>query len=580
MAFCGGILAVSCRQQMSQDDLLSPIASSSAHEDALAQLLEMMANVESEAAVSSAQSRAQSSGATFPAESVSSSNTSLDSLSVQNAEKENLDTIPATRVENTTDISEPWEMDSGTDSLANSAETFWSDGSSRMSSDDFQDDDQWNDWGNERLVLEDLKEQAEGSDYAQSGDDDSSDDEHSGISLHTESELDVSSDESDANVLEVPGTGLRLKASTITDEREDSESDDSIMSHFSQSCYGTSEDEEQSDEEHEGKVLEDLLFGRRTAGKSTGARHISIRIYDTGNKQQKPIFHFSQRTDRQLFSSPPKFHPSKPLLVWPLGAGEVLFANYQDNTYFTRVLCSSGFGSCQVFVKSHFSSNGEYLHFAALEVQPADDDRDPDSKIPPQVLLTLQVSTHRLSRRKTVWSPPHLIARTNILLGKTHSVSVSALPYTLTWTDQYLYFVKRDVKLNVIRIPLFRPSEPCEKTVTCRPRNDIHLPRTAALRDVYYHPPSASGKRSKEDQGLIIIGSYSSLPAQRILVPRQSVSPPIGAFISEQTDFGGWVCRADTVSTDQRWDNDGARLRGKFERFNLTEDCDIVPYLA
>lgn len=109
----------------------------------------------------------------------------------------------------------------------------------------------------------------------------------------------------------------------------------------------------------------------------------------------------------------------KPLLVWPLGGGELLFADYQNNTYFTRLLCSSGFGSCQVSIRPHFSTDGEYLHFAALEVRNAEKSADSYGKKPAQVLLTLQVSTHRLSVRETVSSPPLLVLRTNIFIDKT-----------------------------------------------------------------------------------------------------------------------------------------------------------------
>ena len=136
-------------------------------------------------------------------------------------------------------------------------------------------------------------------------------------------------------------------------------------------------------------MLDNLLFGNQKAGKYRGAHRISVRIYDIMNKEQKPIFHYSHYVDRNLFSSPPVFHPSKPLLVWPLRAGEVLFANYMGNTYFTRLLYSSGFGSYQVFIKPHFSSNGKYLHFAALEAQNIEKSEDLDEKSPAHVLLTL-----------------------------------------------------------------------------------------------------------------------------------------------------------------------------------------------
>ena len=197
-----------------------------------------------------------------------------------------------------------------------------------------------------------------------------------------------------------------------------------------------------------------------------------------------------------------------------------------------------------------------------------------------QVLLTLQVSTHRLSVRKTVSSPPRLVFRTNIFLDKTESVSVSTLPYTLTWTDENLYFVKRDTKLNVIRIPLFRPAKAGTQSVVCYVRNDIHLPRTAARRDVHYYPPQKGVRREREGKGTIIIGSYSSLPAQGILLPQQAISPPIGVYVSEQDDLGEWICKADVTDTKQRHNNAGGRLQGKFEQFDLKEDCDIVPFMV
>lgn len=39
-----------------------------------------------------------------------------------------------------------------------------------------------------------------------------------------------------------------------------------------------------------------------------------------------------------LYASPPIIHPSKSLVVWPLSVGDVLFADFQANTYFIRKL--------------------------------------------------------------------------------------------------------------------------------------------------------------------------------------------------------------------------------------------------
>ena len=582
MASCERYLAVSTRQQVPQEDVVTASGSSSMlHEEALARLMEDIIEAESKASSSTNPTTERGSSAIQSAKSASSSNTSvissdLDTEKIENNKKEDIQVKPA----NTEDIMEPWEMASSTKSIANSAETSWSEGSTNVSSDEFEDEHQWNDWSNERLMFEEFQEQVD--DEEQNSSDDDRPEHSSGVISRTEFEMSGLSDPSEIDGLDIAGLGLRLRAVRINDDddEEEAKSASSILSHYSQSLCSTSGDEERSDYEHEGGILDNLLFGSQNAGKHGGARRISVRIYDTISKQQKPIFHFSQYVDRNLFNSPPVFHPSKPLLVWPLGAGEVLFANYKGNTYYTRLLCSSGFGSCQVFVKPHFSSSGDYLHFAALEAQNAEKSEDLDGKRPAHVLLTLQVSTHRLSTRKTVSSPPHLVFRTNIFLGKTESVSVSALPYTLTWTDQVLYFVKRDTKLNVIQIPLFRPAKGGNQTVICYPCNDIHLPRTATMRDVHYHPPREGVKKGMEGLGTVIIGSYSSRPAQGMLVPRHAVSPPIGVYVSEQHDLGGWICKADVADAEQRHNTTGGRLQGKFEHFDRKEDCDIVPFLA
>lgn len=555
MASCERYLAVSTRQHVPQEDLITALGSSSTlHEDALARFTEDIIKAESKASSSKKPTTERGSSVTKSADSASSSNTSVISSDsdTDKSEKIKKDDIQVESA-NTEDILQTWELASSTNSIANSAETSWSDGSTNMSSDELEDEDQWNDWSDERLLLEDFQD----SDY------DRPKDGFGNIS-RTESVISSLSDPSEIDGLD----------DDDDDDDEEAKSASSILSHYSQSLYSTSGDEEHSDYEHEGGILDNLLFGSQKAGKHGGAHRISVRIYDTMNKLQKPIFHYSQYVGRNLFSSPPVFHPSKPLLVWPLGAGEVLFANYMGNTYFTRLLCSSGFGSCQVFVKPHFSSNGDFLHFAALEAQNAEKSEDSDGKSPAHVLLTLQVSTHRLSTRKTVSSPPHLIFRTTVFLGKTATVSVSALPYTLTWTDQILYFVKRDTKLNVTRIPLFRPSKTGDQTVVCYPCDDIHLPRTATMRDVHYHPPREGAKNNMEGLGTIIIGSYSSRPAQWMLVPRHAVSPPICVYVSEQRDLGGWIRKADVADTEQKHKATGGRLQGKFEHFDRQEDCD------
>ena len=84
------------------------------------------------------------------------------------------------------------------------------------------------------------------------------------------------------------------------------------------------------------------------------------------------------------------------------------------------------------------------------------------------------------------------------------------------------------------------------------------------MRDEYYHPPWEGGKKGMEGLGTVIIGSYSSRPAQGMLVP----SPPIGVYVSEQHDLGGWICKVDVADAKQRHNTTGGRLQGKFEHFD------------
>lgn len=53
------------------------------------------------------------------------------------------------------------------------------------------------------------------------------------------------------------------------------------------------------------------------------------------------IFRFARLSKIVLFDSPPVVHPSLPFVVWPLGGGEMLFADIDEGTYFIRKIRSS-----------------------------------------------------------------------------------------------------------------------------------------------------------------------------------------------------------------------------------------------
>ncbi|TGO88504.1 hypothetical protein BPOR_0158g00040 [Botrytis porri] len=240
--------------------------------------------------------------------------------------------------------------------------------------------------------------------------------------------------------------GYVLKLALLETDLEDTDS--SVASNYSKSLYSGSESSDSEDDEdtvdnEEAHELEILYLGNKNLGED--APRVSLQIFDTTMQEKTPIFHVR-------------------------------------NTYFTRELCCSTYRSCHIFVKTRFSSCGEF------------DGRPIESE--PKMNLSLQVSTHHLSSRKTAGSPPRLLFKINVPLGESSSMSISRLSYTLTWTDRELFFVTRGEELIVMRIPLFKGAD--DKTApVCYTQNPIYLPRFAESRNVYYFPPSKSKEKDK-----------------------------------------------------------------------------------
>ncbi|PQE08404.1 Zinc finger protein [Rutstroemia sp. NJR-2017a BBW] len=583
----GPYIALSSRQKVLHEDLPNEAPRDEVILDYglyLAEVVQKITEAQDESAKASTAptTNAETQSTQSTESSTSSSNSSVSSLVIEDEEE----IKPSTEDEVNVEELEEWEEASEISSDGNSAETEWSEGSTVGEFEELDDDDQWNDWGNERLTIEDLNNDIEDYSHPDQNDDDEvadiSDSDVSSVSSEPGNELEGFGLRTEAEIeMLISGVpGFVLKRALLSGETNDS---DSVESHYSHSGYSSSESDEEEFSEidnEDAHKLEDLMLGRNDL-KGKESRRISLRIFNTTTGDQTPIFHYSQRTVGTIYHSPPAFHPSKPLLVWALGNGEILFANFERNTYFTRELCCSTYNSCHIFVKIHFSPCGGFVHFAALEGRPADDASE--------MYLSLQVSTHRLSTRKTASSPPKLTFRTAVPLGGSTSMSVSRLPYTLTWTPKELYFVTRGIRLDVVKIPLFKACEGETATPICYTQNPVYLPRSAESRNVYYFPPSLSSKAKKDkekDKGetaKVIIGSHSSIPSQGLIVPKKHmVQPPIGFLVKEQTDLGGWMCKSMEANQGKGKDRinlGGGRLKGKFESFDLKEDCDIIPFL-
>lgn len=95
-----------------------------------------------------------------------------------------------------------------------------------------------------------------------------------------------------------------------------------------------------SDEEsHVGRFRATLPQGRKHS--RTSPSQCSIAVYDSSSGSAVPLFRHSSRLTTELYESAPAFHPSRPLLVWPLCGGDILFADFQQKTYFVRNILPS-----------------------------------------------------------------------------------------------------------------------------------------------------------------------------------------------------------------------------------------------
>ena len=77
----------------------------------------------------------------------------------------------------------------------------------------------------------------------------------------------------------------------------------------------------------------------RTRGSRNGKHPVSPQVQQAVVQVFGPegrVFRFRRKTTDALLDSPPVLHPTEPLLAWPLSGREVLFADYEDKTYFIR----------------------------------------------------------------------------------------------------------------------------------------------------------------------------------------------------------------------------------------------------
>lgn len=215
------------------------------------------------------------------------------------------------------------------------------------------------------------------------------------------------------------------------------------------------------------------------------------------------------------------------------------------------------------------------------------DDSD-TTEAPKIVSLYIIVATYQLSNRKTSRSPPAIIYHKKLFLGDCTSDSLSRSPVTLTWTPEFLYVTSSRNQLHVYRISLFRDEIDRAQEVLA-PSLPIYLPDSARIRDVRYFPPNSP---LYPNRGTITISSRS--PAQEVATEwvvagaeeacenqggrtLTSICPPIGLFVDEDKDLGGWQKTEDVVEVVEEGFGDG-NLNRRLE-FQAADDCIFESFL-
>ena len=90
------------------------------------------------------------------------------------------------------------------------------------------------------------------------------------------------------------------------------------------------------DSDDEERLTRQMAYSRHDRKRDAKVQHGVLTIYDLAAHSPTPVFTFTQQLPIMLYHSPPVIHPTKPLVVWPLCGGDVLFADIEGKSYFIR----------------------------------------------------------------------------------------------------------------------------------------------------------------------------------------------------------------------------------------------------
>ncbi|EQB58543.1 hypothetical protein CGLO_01213 [Colletotrichum gloeosporioides Cg-14] len=229
--------------------------------------------------------------------------------------------------------------------------------------------------------------------------------------------------------------------------------------------------------------------------------------------------------------------------------------------------------------------------------------------------LRLIVSTHRLSKRKLVRSPPRMVYQTSVKLAKNffeeEKLDVMNLPTVLTWGVNHLYVAEKSLELLVYRLPLFKDVEKRDRTPesprgVVRNMGNLFLPRSAESRKVHFFVvrDDGDGPEAATEEGVrgtqkhtassskdkytahVLLGAQNEggTPewfrgtSRIVFAPKMA---PQGVHLTQE-QLGGWSgdIKGQDAMTDQNVDHGkGREITSMLERFEAMEDFEFVPYL-
>jgi hypothetical protein len=206
-----------------------------------------------------------------------------------------------------------------------------------------------------------------------------------------------------------------------------------------------------------------------------------------------PSFRYTRRHGSLLHDSQPIVHPNIPLIVYPLDGRKFLFGDLSKNTHFTydvpfqasETAETSGSMCIPVSVDLRFSPCGNYFYVMRFTVRN-------DSATSPIALHVVILTVALCPKDACSGRPTTLPFQQNIDLGVWPRL-IPRLPYTVTWTDPYVYLAISSSSLHVLRIPL-----DAEKLTTigkedtasdvCVFSQQVALPQSALSRSVRFFP--------------------------------------------------------------------------------------------